>query len=51
VRRRYTIANDLLGAGRHEARQESPSSPFYWDWLSQKCFDGSCRWAMDRAGE
>jgi len=46
-----TRSPTTLGAGRHERDKNPPSSPFYWNWLSQKCFDGSCPWPMDRAGE
>jgi len=31
-----------LGARRDETRQEPADLPFHYDWLSQKCFDGSC---------
>jgi 2-keto-4-pentenoate hydratase/2-oxohepta-3-ene-1,7-dioic acid hydratase in catechol pathway len=38
----YTIANDL-SARDAMAREKNPvASPFHFDWLSQKCFDGSC---------
>lgn len=38
----YTIANDL-SARDVMAREKVPlASPFHFDWLSQKCFDGSC---------
>jgi 2-keto-4-pentenoate hydratase/2-oxohepta-3-ene-1,7-dioic acid hydratase in catechol pathway len=38
----YTIANDL-SARDVMARDKNPlASPFHFDWLSQKCFDGSC---------
>jgi 2-keto-4-pentenoate hydratase/2-oxohepta-3-ene-1,7-dioic acid hydratase in catechol pathway len=38
----YTIANDL-SARDVMAREKNPlASPFHFDWLSQKCFDGSC---------
>ena len=38
----YTIANDL-SARDVMAREKIPlASPFHFDWLSQKCFDGSC---------
>jgi 2-keto-4-pentenoate hydratase/2-oxohepta-3-ene-1,7-dioic acid hydratase in catechol pathway len=38
----YTIANDL--SARDAMRRESnpPTSPFHYDWVSQKCFDGAC---------
>ncbi len=38
----YTIANDL-SARDHVKREGMPeTSPFKWDWISQKCFDGAC---------
>lgn len=38
----YTIANDL-SARDHVKRDRVPAgTPFAFDWLSQKCFDGSC---------
>ncbi len=38
----YTIANDL-SARDHVKRDGVPDgSPFKWDWVSQKCFDGAC---------
>jgi len=38
----YTIANDL-SARDVMVREKNPlASPFHFDWLSQKCFDGSC---------
>lgn len=38
----YTIANDL--SARDIMRREgiSTTSPFHYDWVAQKCFDGSC---------
>jgi len=38
----YTVANDL--SARDAMRRESnpPASPFHYDWVSQKCFDGAC---------
>jgi 2-keto-4-pentenoate hydratase/2-oxohepta-3-ene-1,7-dioic acid hydratase in catechol pathway len=38
----WTIANDL--SARDGSRREGvpPTSPFAFDWVSQKCFDGSC---------
>jgi 2-keto-4-pentenoate hydratase/2-oxohepta-3-ene-1,7-dioic acid hydratase in catechol pathway len=36
-----TIVNDL-SARDHVARPEVPvASPFHWDWMSQKCFEGA----------
>ena len=38
----YTIANDL-SAREHVGREGvAISSPFKWDWIGQKTFDGSC---------
>ena len=38
----YSIANDL-SARDHVKRDKVPvGTPFAFDWLSQKCFDGSC---------
>lgn len=38
----YTVANDL-SAREHVSRPEvASSSPFRWDWIAQKSFDGSC---------
>ena len=38
----YTIANDL-SARDHVGRDGVPvESPFKWDWIGQKSFDGSC---------
>lgn len=38
----YSIANDL-SARDHVKREKVPAgTPFAFDWLSQKCFDGSC---------
>jgi 2-keto-4-pentenoate hydratase/2-oxohepta-3-ene-1,7-dioic acid hydratase in catechol pathway len=38
----YTVANDL-SAREHVSRPEvAASSPFRWDWIAQKSFDGSC---------
>jgi 2-keto-4-pentenoate hydratase/2-oxohepta-3-ene-1,7-dioic acid hydratase in catechol pathway len=38
----YTIANDLSARDVMKREQVQPNTPFYFDWLSQKCFDGSC---------
>ena len=38
----YTIANDLSARDAMKRHKNPPSSPFHYDWLSQKCFDGSC---------
>lgn len=38
----YTIANDLSARDAMKRDKVSPSTPFHYDWLSQKCFDGAC---------
>ena len=38
----YTIANDLSARDRILRQQVSAETPFRWDWLSHKNFDGSC---------
>jgi len=38
----YTIANDLSARDAMKRHKNPPSSPFHYDWVSQKCFDGSC---------
>ena len=38
----YTIANDLSARDVMKRDKNPPASPFYYDWLSQKCFDGAC---------
>jgi 2-keto-4-pentenoate hydratase/2-oxohepta-3-ene-1,7-dioic acid hydratase in catechol pathway len=38
----YTIANDLSARDAMKRDKNPPSSPFYYDWVSQKCFEGSC---------
>lgn len=38
----YTIGNDLSARDAMRRPQVPDSSPFSIDWLSQKCFDGSC---------
>jgi len=38
----YTIANDLSARDVMRRDKNPPTSPFHYDWLSQKCFDGSC---------
>ena len=38
----YTIANDLSARDVMKREKNPPTSPFYFDWLSQKCFDGAC---------
>jgi 2-keto-4-pentenoate hydratase/2-oxohepta-3-ene-1,7-dioic acid hydratase in catechol pathway len=38
----YTIANDLSARDVMRREGNPPTSPFHYDWLSQKCFDGAC---------
>jgi 2-keto-4-pentenoate hydratase/2-oxohepta-3-ene-1,7-dioic acid hydratase in catechol pathway len=38
----YTIANDLSARDAMTRAKNPPASPFRYDWISQKCFDGSC---------
>ena len=38
----YTIGDDLSARDVSRRPQVPDSSPFSMDWLSQKCFDGSC---------
>jgi 2-keto-4-pentenoate hydratase/2-oxohepta-3-ene-1,7-dioic acid hydratase in catechol pathway len=38
----YTIANDLSARDAMKREKNPPTSPFHYDWVSQKCFDGSC---------
>ena len=38
----YTIANDLSARDVMRRDKNPPASPFHYDWLSQKCFDGAC---------
>lgn len=38
----YTIANDLSARDRMKRSYEDGSSPFTWDWLQHKSFDGAC---------
>lgn len=38
----YTIANDLSARDVARRKGNPPSSPFHYDWLSHKCFDGAC---------
>jgi 2-keto-4-pentenoate hydratase/2-oxohepta-3-ene-1,7-dioic acid hydratase in catechol pathway len=38
----YTIANDLSARHRFVRPQIEETSPFRFDWLGHKCFDGSC---------
>jgi 2-keto-4-pentenoate hydratase/2-oxohepta-3-ene-1,7-dioic acid hydratase in catechol pathway len=38
----YTIANDLSARDVMKREKNPVTSPFHFDWLSQKCFDGAC---------
>jgi 2-keto-4-pentenoate hydratase/2-oxohepta-3-ene-1,7-dioic acid hydratase in catechol pathway len=38
----YTIGNDLSARDAIRREKNPPSGPFHFDWLSSKCFDGSC---------
>ncbi|HEY5898595.1 MAG TPA: fumarylacetoacetate hydrolase family protein [Burkholderiales bacterium] len=38
----YTIANDLSARDVMRRPNNPPASPFHFDWLSQKSFDGAC---------
>jgi 2-keto-4-pentenoate hydratase/2-oxohepta-3-ene-1,7-dioic acid hydratase in catechol pathway len=38
----YTIANDLSARDAMKRDKNPPTSPFHYDWVSQKCFDGAC---------
>ncbi|CAM5463676.1 fumarylacetoacetate hydrolase family protein [Eoetvoesiella caeni] len=38
----YTIANDLSARDLFRRSHVSPSSPFYYDWLAHKGFEGAC---------
>jgi 2-keto-4-pentenoate hydratase/2-oxohepta-3-ene-1,7-dioic acid hydratase in catechol pathway len=38
----YTIANDLSARDVIRREKNPPTSPFHYDWISIKCFDGSC---------
>lgn len=38
----YTIANDLSARDAMRREKNPPGSPFHYDWMSQKCFDGAC---------
>ena len=38
----YTIANDLSARDVISRDKAAPTSPFRYDWISIKCFDGSC---------
>jgi 2-keto-4-pentenoate hydratase/2-oxohepta-3-ene-1,7-dioic acid hydratase in catechol pathway len=38
----YTIADDLSARDAMRRDKIPATSPFHYDWVSQKCFDGSC---------
>jgi 2-keto-4-pentenoate hydratase/2-oxohepta-3-ene-1,7-dioic acid hydratase in catechol pathway len=38
----YTIANDLSARDAMRREKVPPGTPFHYDWVSQKCFDGAC---------
>ncbi|MEY4425716.1 MAG: hypothetical protein RL535_14 [Pseudomonadota bacterium] len=38
----YTVANDLSARDKMGRGYEDLTSPFKWDWLKHKSFDGSC---------
>lgn len=38
----YTIANDLSARDRMRRSDQPDGSPFLWDWLGHKSFDGAC---------
>jgi len=38
----YTIANDLSARDVMRRDKNPATSPFHFDWVSQKCFDGAC---------
>jgi len=38
----YTIANDLSARDAMKRDKNPATSPFHFDWVSQKCFDGAC---------
>jgi 2-keto-4-pentenoate hydratase/2-oxohepta-3-ene-1,7-dioic acid hydratase in catechol pathway len=38
----YTIGNDLSARDAMRRPKNPPEAPFHFDWLSHKCFDGSC---------
>ena len=38
----WTIGNDLSVRDAMRRPKNPTSSPFYYDWISQKCFDGAC---------
>ncbi|MDB5410861.1 MAG: 2-keto-4-pentenoate hydratase [Rhodospirillales bacterium] len=38
----YTVGNDLSARDLGQRPPIAPTSPFRYDWLGQKCFDGAC---------
>jgi 2-keto-4-pentenoate hydratase/2-oxohepta-3-ene-1,7-dioic acid hydratase in catechol pathway len=38
----WTIADDLSARDAMKRDKNPPGSPFHYDWVSQKCFEGSC---------
>lgn len=38
----YTVANDLSARDHVGRRNVADTSPFKWDWIGQKSFDGAC---------
>lgn len=38
----YVVANDLSARGHFSRPGVADSSPFKWDWVGQKSFDGAC---------
>jgi 2-keto-4-pentenoate hydratase/2-oxohepta-3-ene-1,7-dioic acid hydratase in catechol pathway len=38
----YTIANDLSARDYMKRDKQDSNSPFLYDWIGQKCFDGAC---------
>lgn len=38
----YTCANDLSSRDTFVRQKVDPLSPFHYDWVSHKCFEGSC---------
>jgi 2-keto-4-pentenoate hydratase/2-oxohepta-3-ene-1,7-dioic acid hydratase in catechol pathway len=38
----YTIADDLSARDAMRREKVPAATPFHYDWVSQKCFDGSC---------
>jgi len=38
----YTVANDLSARDLMRRPPVRPTSPFFSDWVGQKCFDGAC---------